>query len=173
MAETERGKSWASAPGWVKLLLVLSLSANVAIAGLIGGHAMRPGWGDHHGGTESMPGLSRQQSRILQMVPEARREHARAILLARAGEIEAAYAALQAKQAQLVEALRQEPLDADRLKAAVADRQAASGRIWGIGYEQMTEIALQLAPAERAAMADQLEERTRHWLDRQAAPKAK
>jgi uncharacterized membrane protein len=171
MAETGEARSWATAPGWVKLLLVLSLSANVAVIGLIGGHAMRPDEHDRYGDEAAVPGLSRQQSRILQMVPEARREQAKAMLLARSAEIEAARAALQTSQAALIEALRQEPLDPARLDAALSERQAASGRVWGIGYEQMIEIARQLSPEERAAMASKLEERTQRWMERQAVAK--
>ncbi len=39
---------WRQAPGWMKLLLILSLSVNVAIAGLVGGNAIRH-WQQHVG----------------------------------------------------------------------------------------------------------------------------
>lgn len=172
MAETEEARSWATAPGWVKLLLVLSLSANLAVIGLIGGHAMRPAEHDRYGDEATVPGLSRQQARILHMVPDARREQAKAVLIARGSEIEAARATLQSAQAALIAALRRDPLDPAALDAALAARQQASSRVWGIGYEQMVEIARQLSAEERAAMADQLEERTRRWMERQAAKQA-
>ncbi len=158
---------WRQAPGWMKLALIVSLSANVAIAGLVGGSAIR-NW--QHGATsakwQNEPGLDRRQSRILRMVPEARRTEARTILLARQDDYQAARETMRTAQQALLEAIRQEPLDPDRLAAALAERRAASGRMWGIGYEQMGEIALRLNAAERVELARRLEERTRRWMKR-------
>lgn len=170
MGETQEGRSWSRAPGWMKLLLTVSLLVNIAVAGLVGGAALRHRSADDgFAGGPAEPGLNRQQSRILRMVPEARREEAREILLARQAEIEAARDVLRRAQQALIEALRQEPVDAARLTAVLSERQAASGRMWGIGYEQMVEIALRLSPAERAEMTRQLEERTQRWMERQAS----
>jgi uncharacterized membrane protein len=159
---------WRQAPGWMKLLLSLSLSMNVAVVGLIGGNAMRYS----HGGvfsskSKNEPGLDRRQSRILRMVPDARRDEAREILLARQDDYKMAREAMRAAQMALIEAIRQDPLDPDRLSMALAERRSASGQMWGIGYDQMAEIARGLNAAERAEMADRLEERTRRWMERQ------
>jgi len=160
---------WRRVPGWMKLLLIVSLSANVAVAGLVGGTAVRHWQSGMHGGRwPNEPGLDRQQSRILRMVPEARREEARSILLAGEDEYRAAREALQKAQQALVDAMRQDPLNGDRLEAALAERQAVSSRLWGIGYHQMAEITQRLDAAERAEMAQKLEDRTRRWLERQA-----
>ena len=159
---------WRQAPGWMKLLLIVSLSANVAIAGLVGGNSIRHWqYGVASGKWQNEPGLDRRQTRILHMVPDARREEAREILLARQDDYQAARETMRAAQQALVEAIRQEPLNPERLAAALADRQAASGRMWSIGYEQMAEIARRLDAAERAELAKRLEERTRRWMERQ------
>ncbi len=159
---------WRQAPGWMKLLLIASLSVNVAIAGLVGGNAIRH-WqqGVASGKWQNEPGLDRRQTRILRMVPDARREEARTILRARQDEYKAARETTRAAQQALVEAIRQEPLNPERLAAALAKRRQASGRMWGIGYEQMAEIVHRLDAAERAEMAKHLEERTRRWMERQ------
>jgi uncharacterized membrane protein len=102
------------------------------------------------------------------MVPEARRDEARTILLSRQKEYWEAREALREAQKELVEAIRHDPLDSDRLEAAVAKRREASVRMWGIGYEQMAEIVLRLNAAQRAEMAHQLEERSRRWMRRMA-----
>jgi uncharacterized membrane protein len=151
----------------MKLLLILSLSVNVAIAGLVGGNAIRY-WqhGAASGKWQNEPGLDRRQTRILRMVPDARRGEARTILLAWQDEYKVARETMRAAQQALVEAIRQEPLDPDRLAAALAERRAASGRMWGIGYEQMAEIVHRLNAAERAELANRLEERTRRWMER-------
>ncbi|MFQ5566809.1 MAG: periplasmic heavy metal sensor, partial [Paracoccaceae bacterium] len=153
----------------MKLLLIVSLSANVAIAGVVGGKAIRH-WqhGVASGKWQNEPGLDRRQTRILRMVPDARREEARAILLTRQDEYDASRETMRAAQQALVEAIRQDPLDPDRLAAALAELRTASGHMWGIGYEQMAEIVLRLDAAERAELAERLEERTRRWMERQA-----
>ncbi len=159
---------WRQAPGWMKLLLILSLSVNVAIAGLVGGNAIRNMQQGVAGGKwQNEPGLNRQQTRFLRMVPDARRQEALAILLARQDDYKAARETMRAAQQALVEAIRQEPLNPERLAAALAERRQASGRMWGIGYEQIGEIAGRLDAAERAELAKRLEERTRRWMERQ------
>jgi uncharacterized membrane protein len=168
MSGTGEKRGWRQAPGWMKLVLIVSLSANVAIAGLVGGSAIRHWqYGTAGGKWQNEPGLDRQQTRILRMVPDARREEARTILLARQDEYKAARETMRTAQQALVEAIRQEPLDPDRLAAALAERRAASGRMWGIGYEQMVEIVHRLSADERAELAQRLEERTRRWMKRQ------
>ena len=169
MSGTGEKPGWRQAPGWMKLLLILSLSVNVAIAGLIGGSAIRH-WqqGVASGKWQNEPGLDRRQTRILRMVPDARRAEARAILLARQDEYKTARETMRVTQQALIEAIRQEPLDPDRLAAALAERRQASGRMWGIGYEQMAEIVHRLDAAERAELAKRLEERTRRWMKRQS-----
>ena len=159
---------WRRAPGWLKLVLILSLSANVAVAGLIGGNALRLRQdGPFSSKSQNEPGLDRRQSRILRMVPDQRRGEAREILLARQDEYMAARKTMTAAQQAFADAIRQDPLDLGLLAAALAERRAASGRMWGIGYEQMVEIAGRLNAAERIEMATRLEERTRRWMERQ------
>ena len=158
---------WRQAPGWLKLVLIVSLSANVAVAGMVGGNALRL-WqhGPFSSKQQNEPGLDRRQTRILRMVPDLRRSEAREILLGRRDEYMAARVTMNAAQQAFAEAIRQDPLDSDRLTAALAERQAASGRMWGIGYEQMVDIARLLNAAERTEMANRLEERTRRWMER-------
>jgi hypothetical protein len=100
------------------------------------------------------------------MVPDARRDEARAILLARQDEYKTARETMRAAQQALIDAIRQEPLNPERLAAALAERRQTSSRMWGIGYEQMTEIIHLLDSTERVEMANRLEERTRRWMER-------
>jgi len=160
MSGTGEAASWKRAPRWMKLLLVLSLLGNAAVVGMVGG------WMMHHRGGPDEPGLSRQQARILHMVPEPKREAARAILMSRQDEIAAARAAMRDAQEEMVAAIRAEPFSTERLTAALAARRAASGQVWGIGYAQIAEIAADLDAAERAELADRMEERYRRWMER-------
>jgi len=160
MTGTAESASWTRAPGWMKALLVASLLGNAAVAGLFGGSMMRS---DRE---PNEPGMNRQQTRILHMVPEPKREAARAILLSRGDELTAAREARGSAQTEMLAALRAEPYQPERLTAALAARQAASASYWGIGYEQIAEIAAGLDAAERAQLADNMEERYRRWMER-------
>jgi uncharacterized membrane protein len=159
MSEVGEKGSWKRAPGWMKALLVVSLVANAAVLGIVGGWKMRHGTSDE-------PGLSRQQARILALVPEPRRDAARNILLSRQDEVAAARKEMRAALEELVAAIRAEPFSADRLAAALAARRTASGKVWGIGYEQLAEIAAGLNAADRVALADRIEERYNRWMER-------
>jgi len=162
MSEDREVQSWKRAPRWMKAVLVVSLVANAAVLGAVGGWKMRHAMPDE-------PGLSRQQARILDLVPQSRREEARAILLSRQDEIAATWNEMRAAQAEMLAAIRAEPFSADRLASALAARRAASGKVWGIGYEQLGEIAARLDSADRAALADRLEERYKRWMERRGS----
>lgn len=153
--------SWKRAPRWMKLLLLVSLIGNAAVAGMAVGSMLN----DHHPPYE--PGLNRTQTRILYMVPEEKRAEARAILLSRQDEIAAAREAQGMAQAEMLAALKAEPFSVDRLAAALAARQDASSKVWGIGYEQVADVAAALTPTERTEFADAMEEGYRRWQERQ------
>jgi uncharacterized membrane protein len=159
MSEAGEKSSWKRAPGWMKALLLVSLVANAAVLGIVGGWKMRHGAPDE-------PGLSRQQAQILHMVPEPRREAARAILLSRQDEVAAAGAEVRIAQKAMLAAIRAEPFSADQLAAALAARATAGGKVWGISFEQLAEIAAGLDAADRAALADRMEERYKRWMER-------
>lgn len=168
MSEAGESSGWRKAPGWLKLLLIVSLALNVAVIGMVGGTAMRGEEESEFGAkTANEPGLDRRQSRILRMVPEGRRDVALTIMQARSSDYETAQAALKKAQMDLIEALRANPYDEARVTAALAARREASGTVWGIGYEQLVEIAAGLDLTERGQLADSLEERTKRWMARQ------
>lgn len=166
MNAPEVRRSWRSAPGWMKALLVVSLALNLGVAGLIGGHALRA-WHDRpFASMKPEPGLDRRQTRLLHMVPEAERDEVKPILLQRQDEIDRARERMQEAHMELIEALRADPLDPKRLEAALARRHEASSAFWRIGSEEVVEIARTLDREGRETLADRLEERTRRWMKR-------
>lgn len=171
MSEAEGKSGWRKAPGWMKGLLIVSLGLNLAVAGLIGGHAMRE-WHQHRvAALAAKSGLDRLQARILQLVPEAGRAQAKTILLSRQDEVRKARNEMRAAHKAFLEAIRQNPLDPKKLDQALAQRYAASGAYWRIGMEQMAAIARTLNASERAQLADRIEQRTRRWMKRLSARK--
>ena len=168
MNEISEKPCWRHSPGWMKLLLIVSLSVTVAVVGLVGGNAIRHWNGESYNSeTINEPGLDRRQSRVLRMVPDAQKDQARMILLARQDEYAAARETMMAAQKAFIEAIRHDPLDTEKLATALTERRMASSQVWNIGYEQLAEIAGLLNATERAEMANQLEERTKRWMDRQ------
>lgn len=166
MSGAEERPGWRMAPGWMKALLLLSLALNLAVAGLIGGNALRKWDEPAYRAVKAEPGLDRRQTRILHMVPEAKREQAKAILLSRQDELDRARRTMIEAHMAFIDTLRQEPLDPAMLKAALARRHAASAAFFRIGAEQVAEIARALDAGDRTVMAERLEERTRRWMAR-------
>lgn len=166
MSATSESRSWRHAPRWMKGLLVISLSLNLAVIGLVGGNAIRHWHGDRFADAETAPGLDRRQTRILNMIPEGSREEARAILLAHQDALDAAREAMREANMEFIQAIRQDPLDPQELDQALEHRHDASGRYWRIGSEQIVAIARELNAEERERLADRLEERTKRWMKR-------
>ena len=135
-------------PGWMKLLLIVSLAANLAVAGLVIGHAFRPN--EERGGGR---GPDRTIGWIVEMMPEERREFALNHFAGAREEIAAARANRGALLAAVVAAIRAEPFDPAGLDAALDalfDRRA-TGR--SVVRERMVTLLAQLTPAERDAFA--------------------
>ena len=167
MSEAGQPRGWRSAPRWMKLLLVVSLALNLGVAGLVGGHALRA-WHDRpYGDVEGAEGLDRRQARLLAMVPEGHRDAARQVLVGQQDEVERARDEMREAHMALIEAIRKDPLEPERLEQALARRHEASGAYWRIGSEQLVEIARRLDAGEREVLADRLEERTRRWMAKQ------
>lgn len=166
MSGSDEKPGWSTSPAWMKAILVVSLALNLAVAGLIGGNAIRE-WREASFATATAePGLDRRQTRILQMVPEARQDQAKAILMGRQDELDQAKGEMREAHMAFIAAIREEPLDPDTLGEALARRHAASSAFWRVGMEQVAEIARALNAAERAELADRFEERTKRWMAR-------
>lgn len=157
---------WRTAPAWMKALLVASLALNLAVAGVFGGNAIREWREASVTAATAEPGLDRRQTRILRMVPEAQRGQAKVILMGRQDELDRAKDEMREAHLAFIAAIREEPLDRDKLGEVLARRHAASGAFWRIGMEQVVEIARALDAAERAEFADRFEERTKRWMAR-------
>lgn len=145
MAAAETGTRW---PLWAKLVMVVSLSANLVVAGLVVGDLLR--------GEPARPGGDWLERRILGSLPEGRREAAQAVFAERAAEIAELRAmrdSLRDEAAQLLEA---EPYDAGALLAVFDKRQLASSAMFALYYERVAELAKSLTPEERKLLADGL-----------------
>ena len=147
-------KSPSKRGGWVKAVFALSLALNLLVVGAVAGAAWR------HGGPGGPDGRARSGGPPsgLSMLRALERDDRRAVLrAARAAQIEPAFDR-GAFQAELVAALRAEPLDMDALDRLLAQQRAYAGArletvlgVWRAHVQSMSADA-------REAYAERLEE---------------
>lgn len=144
-------------PRWMKVLLVLSLTANLLVVGIIAGHALRA---DHRRGADRAVG------RILDLVPEDRRAMAEAHFAGALAEVDAAERDRSDDARAVVAAIKAEPYEAGAVEAAMTGYDASRAERWAILRERMATLLAEFTPAERAAFAERLEDRMTRWQKR-------
>jgi uncharacterized membrane protein len=157
MGDRTAGGVAAACPGWMKLLLILSLAANVVIAGVVIGYSFHD---------QPERGSERVINWIIEMVPDERRDLARAHFAGTREQIETARAERITHLPAVVAAMQAEPFDPAALGQALEtmfDRRN-SGR--AILREHLITLLGQLTPAERAAFAARFEERLTERAER-------
>lgn len=145
------------APLWMKLLLVLSLAANLLVAGLVIGHWLAD--------SEPQSGMDRRVGWMLRVVPEERRELAAAHFEAGRPQFEAAEAAQHDRVGAVLAAIRSEPFEPAALSAAMAASLEARTAPRVVVYDRFATLLEQFTPAERAVIAERMEA----WVGRRAA----
>ena len=143
-------------PGWMKLLLILSLTANLLVIGVIAGHELR-GRGGGPGGAVDW---------IVGMVPEGRREMAQAHFAQVSPTLDAAEHDRGAQMDAVLAAIRAEPFQPSEVEAAMAVFGESRAERWAVLRERTASLLAQLTPEEREAFADRFEERMNRWRDR-------
>lgn len=146
-------------PRWVWLLLVLSLGANLAVAGYAGGQFIRQLASD---------GMRGWERRIVTALPEARRAEAKAILSRDRGSADATEALAMLRQAMddAVHALEAEPFEKDALTAAMQKRREAIAGRFAARSDRFIELAAMLTAEERSAVAEAMTAQSERLLRR-------
>lgn len=158
MPEHRQGRGQGPAgPAWLRVVLVLSLAANLAVAGgvigaLLGG---RPG-------EDTAPREIARELGLgpyLRALPEGeRRALGRTVLREmRAGDAPPPRAALRESFAQVLAALRAEPFDGGRFAALLTAQTEAAERVRQAGQAALIERLDAMTPEARRAYADRLE----------------
>lgn len=156
----EEGTTRAGCPTWVKLLLILSLAANIAVVGLILGHGMR--------GKEQVAG-NRQVHWIVKLMPEDRREFVEKMFDERRDELRATSANRRRDMRALVTALRAEPFSPETVVSEMRKRRESRDSRNEIIQSTLVEVLTALTPVERAAFADNLEEQLKRRAEKRRA----
>lgn len=139
-------------PGWVRFLLVLSLAANLAVAGIVIGHQIRAGQ-IRAEKTSDRRGADRVTAWIIDMVPEERQEFARKHFSDLPNRLESEHAERMALLPQVVAAMEAEPFDPEALDKALAamSKRRDDERI--PLRQSLISLLAALTPAERVSFA--------------------
>ncbi|MEO0624343.1 MAG: periplasmic heavy metal sensor [Pseudomonadota bacterium] len=148
---------------WIWALLVLSLGANLAVAGAFAGRALRSDPVD--------PELGRYYSRVVSILPEERRPAARSVLLA-GGSAPERHAAFRGDIVRATEAvtaaLTAEPFDPSALRTALSARMDVFRARFSGRQDRVVALAETLSLQERTMLADTLRKRTERRMKRWA-----
>ena len=147
---SENGGTVRGCPAWVKVLLVLSLVANMVILGLYVGQMSKP---------KRERGAERQIGWIVKFVPEAKRDAAETLFDAKRDDIRKSYRERSKHLELIVEAIRAEPYAPETLIAAMRDRRENSNARRLIIEDTLVELLADFTPEERAHFAAQMEAR--------------
>ncbi|MEM9147517.1 MAG: periplasmic heavy metal sensor [Pseudomonadota bacterium] len=152
---------WRRAPRWVWMLLIVSLAANFAVAGVYAGRAMRSEPVD--------PELGRYYSRVVALLPEERREAARSVILARSdlAEDRASFGGRLMQATETVTAaMTAEPFDPEALSDALSVRMDVFRSRFTGRQDRLIALAETLTPRERAMIAEEMRRRTKRRIAR-------
>lgn len=149
----------ARCPLWAKLLLILSLAANVAVLGLYLGHGMRD---------ERAVG-SRHVHWIVKLMPEHRRDFVQTTFDARRDDLRAATATRARDMRALVVAIRAEPFSPETVQSEMRKRRESRDQRNDIIQTTLLEVLTALTSEERAAFADNLEDGLKRRAERRQA----
>jgi uncharacterized membrane protein len=145
------------APGWMKLVLILSLTVNLLIAGVVIGRWLA--------GDERPRGVDRTIGWMVRVIPEERREMAEAYFDAARPQLEAARAERMDQFGAVLQAIRTEPFDPAALGSAMTATLETRSSQRAIVYDRFATLLAQLTPEERAGIADRMEA----WVNKRAA----
>ncbi|MEL7468089.1 MAG: periplasmic heavy metal sensor [Pseudomonadota bacterium] len=160
MSITETGSKRGGGPPWVKIVLILSLAANLVIAGLYAGHVMNR--------DEPKRGADNQIRWIIKLVPEARRDFTKEHFRKIRDDVRAARLKRVDHMAAIVDAIRVQPYTTDALEAALQARRDGSQSRQVIVQSHLVTLLNEFTDAERTEFADNLEMYLQKLRERQA-----
>lgn len=164
--EPGTGRQKAGTPGWIKLLLVVSLALNLLVAGLAAGFILRgpPSSGFFAG--VPVDGIRSFQ----RAMPDSERAALRRDLRARSGEFRRLRADMQQMREQLLAELSREPFSEQEFRAVI-DRQAELLQAAGLTLRDvLTARVAAMDPQTRAEFAQRLRAEGRRGGERERKP---
>lgn len=137
-------------PRWVKILLSLSLAANLAIVGVVAGFLMRAA-PMRNGPT----GMGYAAPYVIALPREARREIFDAI---RSDDALPKRSARRAHYSEMIEALRADPFDRSRVEAILTRQSNGVAQIQDVSQVVWLSAVAEMDAAERATYVERVED---------------
>lgn len=145
------------APGWMKILLVVSLALNLLVAGVFLGAVLRHDRDQKmgHDRTEFSRDLSRTPF-VAALDPGDRRDLARRLARSE-GTLKENRAEIRDRFERLLAALRAEPFERAEVEELLEEQRKAGARRLKIGEDAILDRLAEMSPDARRAYADRLD----------------
>ncbi len=131
-------------PRWIKLALIVSVAANLGIAGVIGGAALRAPE-IHRNNLEAPDGVAM----LARAMPQAHQRELREGLRDRRGDLRPDREALRSLRGRFVIALRAEPFDIDAVRDVFAAQRVMLSNLTAAGHDSVIAQIEKMTPRDR------------------------
>ncbi len=131
-------------PRWIKIALIVSVAANLGIAGVIGGAALRAPE-KHRNNLDSPEGVAM----LARAMPAAHQRDLREGLRDRRGDLRPDRAELRNLRDRFIVALRAEPFDISAVDSVFADQRAMLSKLTAAGHDSVIEQIERMSPQDR------------------------
>ncbi|WP_118135380.1 periplasmic heavy metal sensor [Oceanicella sp. SM1341] len=138
----------ARSPRWVKILLAVSLGANLVIGGLVVGALVRP---PHERGA---PFMAFNLRHALRNLPEDDRAHFDGMNDRMRAEMQPLIERSRGDRERLQDILRADAFDADAMRAILQRQSEAFGQMFSDGNEQAVDVLADMSPDARRRFAE-------------------
>lgn len=157
---------------WAKVLLAVSLTLNLLVAGVIvGAWVDRASERGEHGPRTARPAFDPAMGPFARTLPEPYRGRAYETLNAQAGDARANRAQLATQLSGMLEVLKTEPFDSEALDALLAAQAEGFNSRAMIGRAAVLEQIGAMSPQERAELAERMERGFQRALEREHSGK--
>ncbi len=129
---------------WIKIALIVSVAANLGIAGVIGGAALRAPEIERNN-LEAPEGVAM----LARAMPQAHQRELREGLRDRRGDLRPDREELRSLRDRFVVALRAEPFDIDVVNEVFADQRVILSNLTAAGHDSVIEQIEKMTPRDR------------------------
>lgn len=152
-------------PLWVKIVLIVSVAANLGVAGVIGGAALRaPETRRAH--LEAPEGVAM----LARSMPQAHQHELRETLRERRDDLRPNRQELKNLRDRFIVALRAEPFDINAVNLVFADQRRMLEVLTEAGHDAVIEQIGKMTPQDREQFIQRLRRSERQARDRQPTP---
>ena len=138
--------------GWTKILLIISLALNLAVAGIVIGAS----FGHKHAGDRSERFFGVGMRPYVASLPESQRQNVRKRLIQGRETARAVRRDLHQSARNVQDALSGDPFDPAALRGAFAEQRTIYGALAANGHEALVDILANMSDRDRAQFVENL-----------------